>query len=300
MYFLHSKVINILIKMKKKPLLFLFALLFSGANFAQNKQNAEDTSHTALVLISTRYGNIKIRLSNQTPLHRDNFLKLAQKGFYDSLLFHRIIAGFMIQGGDPASKHAKQFAVLGDNDIGYTIPAEITPNLFHKRGMLCAARDGDDVNPQHASSGCQFYITQGRGPLSDNDLKLYEYRINKKLRTHLKDSLLQTAEYKATNEKYQHYKSNKITDSLLMVEKKLDEKINPVYILTPHYAFTPEQIQAYKKVGGTPHLDGSYTVFGEVLQGMETVDKITELNTDSHDRPLEDIRMKVVVLRNYQ
>lgn len=276
-----------------------FTLLLSVGVFSQNKENIEDTSHTALVRISTKLGDIIIRLSNQTPLHRDNFIKLAQKGFYDSLLFHRVIAGFMIQGGDPYSKHAKQFVVLGDSDIGYTIPAEITPNLFHKRGMLCAARDGDDVNPKRASSGCQFYITQGRGPLTDNDLKLYEYRINKKLRTHLKDSLLQTPEYKATNEKYQHYKSNKITDSLLMLEKMLDEKINPVYILSPHYSFTPEQAQAYKKVGGTPHLDGSYTVFGEVLQGMETVDKITEVNTDSHDRPLEDIRMKVTLLRNY-
>jgi cyclophilin family peptidyl-prolyl cis-trans isomerase len=291
---------NILFKMKKITFLLLFGLLFSGLVLSQNAQHYEDTTHTALVLIKTKFGDVKIRLSNQTPLHRDNFLKLSQKGFYDSLLFHRIIAGFMIQGGDPYSKYAKRFIVLGDSDIGYTIPAEIIPNLFHKRGMLCAARDGDDVNPKRASSGCQFYITQGRGPLTDNDLKLYEYRINKKLRTHLKDSLLQTPEYKQISEKYQHYKQNKISDSLLIFEKMLDEKINPVYILTPHYIFTPEQIQVYKKVGGTPHLDGSYTVFGEVLQGMDVVDKITELNTDSHDRPLEDIRMKIVVLRNYQ
>jgi cyclophilin family peptidyl-prolyl cis-trans isomerase len=286
--------------MKKIHILLLFALLFSGRGFSQNKPSTEDTSSTALILINTKYGNIKIRLSNQTPMHRDNFIKLTQKGFYDSLLFHRIIAGFMIQGGDPYSKHAKQFVVLGDSDIGYTIPAEIIPNLFHKRGMLCAARDGDNVNPKRASSGCQFYITQGCGPLTDNDLKLYEYRINKKLRTHLKDSLLQTPEYKQISEKYLHYKQNKISDSLLMLDKMLDEKINPVYILTPHYTFTPEQVQTYKKVGGTPHLDGSYTVFGEVLQGMETVDKITEVNTDSHDRPLEDIRMKAILLRNYR
>jgi cyclophilin family peptidyl-prolyl cis-trans isomerase len=291
---------NILIKMKKNCFLLFFILLLIGRGFSQNIQNSEDTTRMAIILIKTKLGDIKIRLSNQTPLHRDNFLKLAQKGFYDSLLFHRIIAGFMIQGGDPYSKYAKQFVILGDSDIGYTIPAEIIPNLFHKRGMLCAARDGDDVNPKRASSGCQFYITQGRGPLTDNDLKLYEYRINKKLRTHLKDSLLQTYEYKATSERYQHYKQNKISDSLMILEKMLDEKINPVYILTPHYTFTPEQIQVYKKVGGTPHLDGSYTVFGEVLQGMETVDKITEVNTDSHDRPLENIRMKVMVLRNYQ
>ena len=278
----------------------LFTLLFWGKTVAQNLKTAEDTSRTAIVLIKTQYGDIKIRLSNETPLHRDNFLKLAQQHFYDSLLFHRIIAGFMIQGGDPYSKHAKQFVLLGDSDNRYTIPAEITPNLFHKRGMLCAARDGDDVNPLHASSGCQFYITQGRGPLSDKDLQLYEYRINKKLSTYLKDSILQTPGYKGISDKYSYFKTNKISDSLLILEKQLDEKINPIYLLTPHYTFTPQQIEAYKKVGGTPHLDGNYTVFGGVLEGMNVVDKITEVNTDSHDRPLEDIRMKVIVLRNYK
>jgi peptidylprolyl isomerase len=291
---------KILIKMKSFTFLILFTLLFLGKIVAQNLKTAEDTSRTAIVLIKTQYGDIKIRLSNETPLHRNNFLKLAQQHFYDSLLFHRIIAGFMIQGGDPYSKHAKQFVVLGDSDNRYTIPAEITPNLFHKRGMLCAARDGDDVNPLHASSGCQFYITQGRGPLSDKDLQLYEYRINKKLRTHLKDSILQTPEYKSISDKYSYFKTNKISDSLLILEKQLDEKINPIYVLTPHYTFTPKQIEAYKKVGGTPHLDGNYTVFGEVLEGMNVVDKITEVNTDTHDRPLEDIRMKVIVLRNYK
>ena len=289
-----------LIKMKSFAFLALFFLNFFNKSFSQNTINQADTSKMAMVLIKTQYGNIKIRLSNETPLHRDNFIKLVQQHFYDSLLFHRIINGFMIQGGDPYSKYAKRFVVLGDSDNKYTIPAEITPNLFHKRGMLCAARDGDDVNPLHASSGCQFYITQGRGPLSDKDLLLYEYRINKKLRAHLKDSILQTPEYKTISEKYYYYKTNKITDSLMLLEKTLDEKINPVYIITPHYTFTPEQIKAYKKVGGTPHLDGNYTVFGEVIEGMNVVDKIAEAETDTHDRPLYDIRMEIVLLRNYQ
>jgi len=286
--------------MKRFAFLMLLTLAFWSNVHCQNIVNQEDTSKMAVVLIKTQYGGIKIRLSNQTPLHRDNFIKLVQQHFFDSLLFHRIIAGFMIQGGDPYSKHAKQFVVLGDSDNKYTIPAEITPNLFHKRGMLCAARDGDDVNPKHASSGCQFYITQGRGPLSDKDLLLYEYRINKKIRTHLKDSILQTPGYKTISEKYQYYKKNKITDSLMLLEKTLDEKINPVYIITPHYTFTPAQIQAYKKVGGTPHLDGNYTVFGEVVEGMKVVDKITEAEIDTHDRPLYDIRMEIILLRNYQ
>lgn len=289
-----------LFKIKSFVFLALFSLAFCNKIASQNPQNTEDTSHTALILIKTDYGNIKIRLSNETPLHRDNFLKLAKKGFYDSLLFHRIIAGFMIQGGDPYSKHAKRFVLLGDSDNKYTIPAEIRPNLFHKRGMLCAARDGDDVNPLHASSGCQFYITQGRGPLTDKDLLLYEYRINKKLRIHLKDSLLQTPDYKSILEKQQTFKTNNQTDSLMWIDKMLDQKINPIYAITKHYTFSPQQIQAYETVGGTPHLDGNYTVFGEVLHGMEAVDKITEVNVDSHDRPLDDIRMKIIVLRDYK
>ena len=291
---------KILVKIKSFVFLVLLMLIYLPKNLAQTIENAEDTSRTAIILIKTQYGNIKIRLSNQTPLHRNNFLKLAEQGFYDSLLFHRIIAGFMIQGGDPCSKHAKRFVVLGDSDNKYTIPAEITPNLFHKRGMLCAARDGDDVNPLHASSGCQFYITQGRGSLTNKDLLLYEYRINKKLRTHLKDSLLQTPNYKGIAEQQQYFKKNKISDSLLLLDKILDEKINPVYAITPHYTFSQQQIQAYQKVGGTPHLDGSYTVFGEVLQGMEVIDKISEVETDTHDRPLDDIRMKISILRNYE
>ncbi len=291
---------KILIKIKSFVFFVGFVVFFYENLLSQTQQNQVDTSKEAIILIKTDFGSIKIRLSNETPLHRNNFLKLAQQHFYDSLLFHRIIAGFMIQAGDPYSKHAKRFVLLGDSDIHYTIPAEITPNLFHKRGMLCAARDGDDVNPLHASSGCQFYITQGRGPLTQKDLLLFEYRINKKLRVHIKDSLLQTATYKITSEKYQYFKANKLTDSLQLLDKKMEEKINAIYATTNHYTFTPQQINAYEKVGGTPHLDGNYTVFGEVLQGMDVVDKISIVNTDTHDRPLDDVRMTILVVRNYK
>lgn len=280
------------------PKSFIFFLLFFCVKvFAQPFPPAEDTSKMAMVLIKTKEGNIKIRLSNLTPLHRDNFLKLANAHYYDSLLFHRVINEFMIQGGDPYSKHAKQFVVLGDSDIHYTVPAEINARLFHKRGMLCAARDGDDVNPKRASSAAQFYITQGRGKLTDRDLLLYEYRINKKLRQQLKDSILSLAANKDLAENYALYKKNKLSDSLLVIDKKLDRLISPLYEARPHYIFSAEQRDAYKKVGGTPHLDGAYTVYGEVVEGIEVVDRIAAANTDTHDRPLEDIRMYVAVLR---
>lgn len=306
---------------KTKLLLILPVFLIWGFNLvkAQNSSIYADSSQTALVLIETKYGPIKIRLFNQTPLHRDMFLKLATSGFYDSLLFHRVIDGFMIQGGDPDSRKAKPLQLLGDGDVvewtrydfnlqtfpfpflfiphyAWIMP-EINKDLFHKRGMLAAARESDDKNPLKKSSACQFYITQGRGPLSDKDIKLYEYRINKALRNRLKDSLMSLPNNTVLKTQFDFYKKEKKYDSLLIIEKKLDSLITPTYEKIPHYTFSEEQIRAYKKSGGTPHLDGNYTVYGEVLYGMETVDKIAAVSTDKNNRPDFDIRMKVTILR---
>jgi len=180
------------------------------------------------------------------------------------------------------------------------IMPEINPAIFHKRGMLAAARESDDKNPLKKSSACQFYITQGRGPLSDRDLQLYEWRINKKLRTALKDSLLATPGNENLKLRIGLYKKQKINDSLALLDRKLDSLIAPVYQKTPHYTFSDEQIQAYKRIGGTPHLDGNYTVYGEVIYGMDVVDKIAKVGTDKNDRPDMDIRMKVTILRKPQ
>lgn len=188
-----------------------------------------------LVEIYTNYGKIVLKLYNDTPLHRDNFIKLAMDGTYDGLLFHRVIEHFMIQGGDPNSKDAKPGKMLGDGTLGYNIPAEFRPNLFHKRGALCAAREGDQVNPKKESSASQFYIVQGR-VWSDFDLDRMALQMNK--------------------------------------------------------TFSAEQRKAYTTVGGTPHLDGEYTVFGEVVEGMDVVDKIAAAKRDRYDRPLEDIRIE--------
>lgn len=200
------------------------------------------------VLITTTEGDIKLKLYNETPLHRDNFRKLVKSKFYDGLLFHRVIDEFMIQGGDPESKAAEAGMVLGNGDVGYRIPAEFrTPNLYHKKGALAAARTGDNVNPEKESSGCQFYIVVGK---TFNDQQLDAMQRDK------------TARYARLGD----------GDDL-------------------RYLFSEEARNNYKTIGGTPHLDGNYTVFGEVLEGLEIVEKISKVDTDRADRPLEDVRI---------
>jgi cyclophilin family peptidyl-prolyl cis-trans isomerase len=307
------------ISIKSKILLIFYSLLLTCRFpiIAQNSITYNDTSKNALVLFTTDYGNIKVRLYDQTPLHRNRFLKLASEGFYDGLLFHRVIDGFMIQGGDPDSRNAKPGQLLGDGDLvklsvfdfetyGYPfsmlvlpyydwVPSEFNKDLFHKRGVLAAARESDDKNPEKKSSGCQFYITEGRGPLSDKDLELYEWRINKKLRMGLKNAaMLLRPDWKG---RYERFKSQQKNDSLMLMEKQLDSLIAPIYNDIPHFTFSPEQIKVYKRIGGTPHLDGNYTVYGEVIYGMDVVDKIAKLPTDKNDRPANDVKMKVSILR---
>lgn len=207
-------------------------LLCASSAFAQSSsKKAMEKEH--IVSISTDYGTMKVKLYNETPQHRDNFLKLAKEGFYDSLLFHRVIKGFMIQGGDPQSKNAPAGKQLGGGDAGYTIPAEFNPNLFHKKGALCAART---QNPAKASSGCQFYIVQGK----------------------------------------------------VFKNEELDKMGK---------TFSPEQRKAYTTVGGTPFLDMDYTVYGEVIEGMDVIDKIAAVQTAPGDRPVKDVQMKVKVIQ---
>lgn len=200
-------------------------------------QNCSDRNKNT-VTIKTEYGDIKIRLYDETPKHRDNFLKLAKKGYFDSLLFHRVIKNFVIQGGDPDSKNAAPGILLGNGGPGYDIPAEIAPELKHKRGAVGAARESDDVNPQKKSSGSQFYIVVGK--------KFDE-------------------------------------EAILKVEQKYKRK------------FSKKDRKLYRTTGGTPHLDGNYTVFGEVIEGMDIVDKISQVMTDTNDRPVKDIKMKIKV-----
>ena len=227
----------------------MMRLLFLLA-FALMVSSADGQTSTAEVLLETTAGNIRIALFDETPLHRDNFLKNVQEHVYDSLLFHRVIKDFMIQSGDLHSKHAKPGQRLGSGDYNYTVEAEFRlPKIFHRRGMVAMAREGDRVNPEQRSSACQFYIVWGR---VYNDARL------------------------------------------MKIQERLDT--------TTHgrVQLTPEMLEVYKSVGGIPHLDGPYTVFGEVVEGLDVVDRIQQSATDSNDRPVEDIRILRATITKWQ
>ena len=215
----------------KKTIILLLMLAFTALGKAQSNE----------VLFETTEGNIRVMLYDDTPIHRDNFLKLVNEQFYDSLLFHRVIKSFMIQGGDPTSKTAEPGTTLGTGELDYTLEPEFrTPTHYHRRGALAMAREGDRVNPERRSSGCQFYIVWGK-TYSTKDLEAIQQRVKEA--------------------------TNGAAD------------------------ITPEMFWTYRKVGGTPHLDGQYTVFGEVTEGLDVVERIQKVFTDTYDRPVDDVRI---------
>lgn len=243
--------------------------------------------------IETTMGNIVVTLYNETPKHRDNFIKLAEAGIYDGTLFHRVIKNFMIQAGDPDSKNAGKGQQLGGGDVGYTIPAEfVYPKYFHKRGALAAARQGDNVNPEKASSGCQFYIVWGQ-VFNDSTLLKMEQQRNDQRLEHAFNALVQ----KRMKEIYKMRKEND-QEGLMNLQDTLFTQAQAEVAKQPEFKFTPEQIKTYTTIGGTPHLDGEYTVFGEVASGLDVVDKIQQVKTDRNDRPEVDVRItKVSVIQ---
>ena len=221
----------------RKIFVFLIGILLAQSSAAQKEIVVKKKDRKKDVLLQTNYGDMVVHLSDSTPLHRDNFLKLVKQKYYDSVLFHRVINNFMIQAGDPNSKNSPAGQPLGDGGPGYTVPAEFRPALFHKKGVIAAAREGDNVNPEKASSGSQFYIVQGK-KFSDAGLDSLEtFRLNGR-------------------------------------------------------RIPADQREIYKTIGGTPHLDQAYTVFGEVIKGLDVVDKIAIVPTSKaadRDRPLENV-----------
>ena len=265
-------------------LAFIALTACNAGSKRQTNHHMENEKRT-LVKLETTMGNITVALYNETPKHRDNFIKLVKEGVYDSTLFHRVIKQFMIQAGDPDSKNASDTAMLGSGDVGYTIPAEFNPKFFHKKGVLAAARQGDDVNPEKASSGCQFYIVTGR-KFTEPQLLGMENKINEQREEALFDSL-------ARQHMKEIYKLRQAGDNagLLELQDTLEAQARELADKEEKFRFTPEQIKAYSTIGGAPHLDGSYTVFGEVTEGMEVVDNIEIAKTNRADRPIENIRI---------
>lgn len=272
--------------MKKTTILFTLILCcITACTGNQKKNNNMANDNATLVKIETTMGDITVKLYDETPKHKENFIKLVKEGVYDSTLFHRVIKNFMIQAGDPTSKTASATDTLGSGDVGYTIPAEFNPKFFHKRGVLAAARQGDDVNPNKESSGCQFYIVTGR-KFSEAQIINMENQMNEARL----DTVFQALARKHMKEIYKMRKSNDM-EGLMELQDSLENQARKEVAKEPALKFTPEQIKAYTTVGGAPHLDGNYTVFGEVVDGMNVVAEIETAKTNRQDRPTQDIRI---------
>lgn len=272
---------------------FMMVVLTLISCSANNTESASESaaqpqttnSKMTKVKLETTMGDIVVELYDETPQHRDNFVKLVQEGYYDGVLFHRVIKDFMIQTGDGNSKTAGPDATLGDGDPGYTIPAEfVYPKYFHKRGALAAARTGDQVNPERRSSGSQFYIVTGKIYSSD-ELKMMTQRLASVKKQDIFRRLVN--ENHAQIETLQRNQDN---EGLNELQNRLIQQTEAEAAQSP-FSLTDEQIDAYTSVGGTPHLDGQYTVFGQVIEGMDVVDKIQNAQTGRMDRPVSDIKI---------
>lgn len=260
----------------------LLALLLVAVVACETKKEKEEETRTTVEMI-TDAGTLQLELYNETPQHRDNFIKLVREGAYDSLLFHRVIENFMIQGGDPDSKVALESDTLGNGDLPYTVPAEFHPTLFHKKGALAAARTG---NPERASSSMQFYLVQGR-VLTDSALIRAENLINEWLSEHYvvhepaNKSLLDSLKKAEADENWAQFMA--LNDSVITLAK--------TYENFERYTIPEDHRQVYKTIGGTAFLDQNYTVYGEVISGLNVIDSIAKVPTDSLDRPVKDVRI---------
>lgn len=272
----------------KNYFLYIF-LVVSIIACAGKKTNAGDGDRSQ-VLIKTTYGHMLVELYNETPQHRDNFLKLAKEGFYDDLLFHRVIEGFMIQGGDPDSEDAPAGKRLGGGGPGYTIPAEIVDGFYHKKGALSAARQGDNVNPEKKSSGSQFYIVQGK---TWNEEMLGKFEERQKFQA-VRQKAMEL--YNQQMDDVKRFQKNNMQDSIIQMRIDIQEEAEKM-IDSSMYQINNERRKIYTTIGGTPQLDGGYTVFGEVVEGLNIIDSIAAVKTNKADRPLKDVIMEMKVIK---
>ena len=261
--------------------LIIFALCFQSCNTIVSNNN-----EIVYVQIKTNLGDIKVKLYNETPIHRDNFIKLVNSDFYEGVTFHRVIQSFMIQAGDPATK--PNASSLPDSLNTYTIPAEFHDSLFHKKGALAAARVGNDVNPYMRSSGTQFYIVQG-AKLDEQELDGFEQQIN---------SMIRQAKFRIIlKETADSLRAAGLTPTDAEIQDAASDKMFSFLVSEPEYKLSPEQREVYMSIGGVPRLDRTYTVFGEVTEGLDVVDRIATENTDSQNNPTHDIvilKMEIV------
>jgi cyclophilin family peptidyl-prolyl cis-trans isomerase len=250
--------------------------------------NAPGGNENTVILMKTTLGDIKIKLYDDTPVHRDNFIKLVNTGFYEGISFHRVINRFMIQAGDPLTRTVP-VAKSADSLNSYTIPAEFNRLHFHKRGALAAAREGNDVNPDMRSSGTHFYIVQGT-LLTDDELAMAENSIN----SNLKQAIFnQNIRYIADSARF-----SGIPLSEAEIQEKASEKMFNYLTTNENYVIPEDQRIVYKTIGGVPRLDATYTVFGEVIEGLDVVDKIAAVQTDGADKPLNDIKILKIKILN--
>lgn len=262
-----------------------YLIIFLSLLFISSCRTIEEKNR--VVKITTEKGDIIVKLYNQTPKHRDNFIKLAQDKFFDGQIFHRIIDNFVVQGGDPKTKHAVSDTLYGNDDSGYLIDAEIIDTLIHKRGALGMAREGDEINPEKKSSGSQFYLVKGK---IYSEQQLDELEKKKDLQN--KSKLYK----KIFNEKLLSQKNLGKVDTI-SIALDMSVSFDSIWEKYPRFKFTDKQRNIYKTIGGIPHLDGNYTVFGEVIKGMEIVDELSKVQTDLNDRPLKDIKFSVSIVK---
>lgn len=274
--------------MKKHLLLLLLVLAITACKAEKNThvQASPVLAGETVVLFQTSMGDFRVKLYNETPQHRDNFIKLVQKHTYDGIIFHRIIKSFMIQAGDPTAKDVPPGEPTGAGDVGYTIPCEIVyPQYYHKFGALAAARENDDVNPSRASSGCQFYIVTGQ-KWTQPKLEFKEKELNDARLKVYYDSI--AAKH---HEEIVKLRQAKKKNELASLQDEMEKQAKQLLAERPAFKLTPQMVKDYTTIGGTPHLDNEYTVFGEVIEGWDVVDAIQKVRTDRRNRPVDDVTL---------